>query len=196
MATAFGSDEWVAAADEPYGYLDSETLKRLDIQPVQDDEVAAIAAASAPGVKAAFTRTQLLKGTLPLSPFARMASNSSDPKRGGDVIVLLDPYALPITGSERTTHGSPWSYDSQVPLVLWGSAFRPGGLLQPLPANRPCPNLGCNPRINPALGDSRQAACGGHKIAERCLALTYLLKAAQGCFGFLGHSSLRIAWSY
>ena len=126
MADTFGSDKWVAAADAPYVYLDSETLKRHHIQPVQAEEVAAMAVASAPGVKAAFTRTQLLKGSLPLSPFARMASNSFDPKRAGDVFLVLDPYALPVSGSERTTHGSPWNYDSQVPLLLWGSAFRPG----------------------------------------------------------------------
>ena len=126
MAAAFGSDEWIAAADEPYVYLDSETLKRHHIQPSQAEEVAAMAVASAPGVKAAFTRTQFLKGSLPLSPFARMASNSFNPKRGGDIFVVLDPYALPISGSERTTHGSLWNYDSQVPLLLWGSAFRPG----------------------------------------------------------------------
>jgi predicted AlkP superfamily pyrophosphatase or phosphodiesterase len=126
MAAAFGSDKWVAATDEPYVYLDSETLKKHHIQPVQAEEVAAMAVASAPGVKAAFTRTQLLKGSLPLSPLARMASNSFSPQRGGDIFVVLDPYALPISGSERTIHGSPWNYDSQVPLLLWGSAFRPG----------------------------------------------------------------------
>jgi predicted AlkP superfamily pyrophosphatase or phosphodiesterase len=126
MAAAFGSDRWVAAAVEPYVYLDSKTLKKHDIQPVQAEEVAAMAVAAAPGVRAAFTRTQLLKGSLPLSPFARMASNSFNPKRGGDVFIVLDPYALPISGSKGATHGSPWNYDSQVPLVLWGSAFRPG----------------------------------------------------------------------
>jgi len=63
---------------------------------------------------------------LPSSPFARAASNSFNPKRGGDVFVVLDPYALPVSGSRETTHGSLWNYDSQVPLLLWGSAFKPG----------------------------------------------------------------------
>jgi len=126
MAAAFGADKWVAAADLPHIYLDSETLKKHHIQRTQAEEVAAMAVASAPGVKAAFTRTQLLNGSLPLTPLARMASNSYNSKRGGDVLVVLDPYAVPTSGSERTSHGSPWNYDSQVPLVLWGSAFSPG----------------------------------------------------------------------
>ena len=43
-----------------------------------------------------------------------------------DRFVVLDPYAAPVSGSRETTHGSPWNYDSQVPLLLWGSAFKPG----------------------------------------------------------------------
>ena len=126
MAAAFGPERWVAGTDEAYIYLDSDALNKHHIPIPQAEEVAATAAASAPGVMTAFTRTQLLTGRLPLSPLARAASNSFNPKRGGDVFVVLDPYAVPVSGSRGTTHGSPWNYDSQVPLLLWGSAFRPG----------------------------------------------------------------------
>ena len=131
MAAAFGSGTWVEGTDESYIYLDHEALKKHHIQPFQAEEVAATAAASVPGVMAAFTRTQLLTGSLPSSPIARAASNSFNPKRGGDVFVVLDPYAVPVSGSRETTHGSPWNYDSQVPLLLWGSAFKPGVYFSP-----------------------------------------------------------------
>ena len=126
MAATFGRGKWVEGTDGFYLYLDYQALKNHHIHLSQAEEVAAKAAASAPGVMAAFTRTQLLTGSLPSLPFARAASNSFNPKRGGDVFLVLDPYALPISGSEETSHGSPWNYDSQVPLLLWGSAFRPG----------------------------------------------------------------------
>ena len=126
MASAFGPGGWVAGAREPFIYLDYDALEKHHISALRAQEVAATAAASAPGVMAAFTRTQLLTGSLPTSPFARAASNSFNPKRGGDVFIVLDPYAVPVSGSKETSHGSPWSYDSQVPLLLWGSAFRPG----------------------------------------------------------------------
>jgi predicted AlkP superfamily pyrophosphatase or phosphodiesterase len=126
MASTFGPGGWVAGADMPYIYFDYDTLKKHHIQAVQAEEVAATAAASAPGVMAAFTRTQLLTGSLSSSPLARAAANSFNPKRGGDVFVVLDPYAVPVSGTKETSHGSPWNYDSQVPLLLWGSAFRAG----------------------------------------------------------------------
>ena len=126
MGAAFGPGNWIAAANVPYIYLDSDALQKHRIQVPQAEEVAAAAAASVPGVMAAFTRAQFLTGGLPLSPLARVAANAFNLERGGDVFMVLDPYALPVSSSRATTHGSPWSYDSQVPLVLWGSAFRPG----------------------------------------------------------------------
>ena len=126
MAAAFGPGQWIEAMDGPYIYLDYDALRKQRIQVPQAEDVAATAAASAPGVMAVFTRTQLLSGSLPLSPLARAASNSFNPKSGGDVFVVLDPYAVPVSGLKSTTHGSTWTYDSQVPLVLWGGAFKPG----------------------------------------------------------------------
>lgn len=126
MVSAFGSGQWIAAMGEFYIYLDSNALKKRHIPAFEAEKVAASAAASAPGVRAVFTRTQLLTGGLPLAPLARAVSNSFDPERGGDVLVVLDPYTVPVSGAKETTHGSVWNYDSQVPLLLWGSAFRPG----------------------------------------------------------------------
>jgi len=30
-----------------------------------------------------------------------------------------------------TSHGTPWNYDAQVPLVFWGQAFKPGTYTTP-----------------------------------------------------------------
>jgi predicted AlkP superfamily pyrophosphatase or phosphodiesterase len=126
MVLAFGPGGWVAAADESYIYLDYSAMGEHHLQAPKAEEVAARAAASAPGVMAAFTRTQLMTGSLPSSPLARAASKSFNAKRGGDVFIVLEPYAVPVSGFKETSHGTPWNFDSQVPLLLWGSAFRPG----------------------------------------------------------------------
>ena len=36
------------------------------------------------------------------------------------------PFAVPSSSATGTTHGTPWNYDAQVPLIFWGSAFKPG----------------------------------------------------------------------
>ena len=50
------------------------------------------------------------------------------PDRCGDVAAIMKPYWLeldPLSGT-GTTHGSPYSYDTHVPLVVYGPNVKPG----------------------------------------------------------------------
>jgi predicted AlkP superfamily pyrophosphatase or phosphodiesterase len=126
LTQAFGPGPWVEDADEAYIFLNRETLKKRNVAEAKAEEVAAQAAASQADVAAAFTRTQFLTGSLPNSPIARKAANSFNSKRSGNVFLVFMPYAVPSTSATGTTHGTPWNYDAQVPLIFWGSAFKPG----------------------------------------------------------------------
>jgi len=126
LTQAFGPGPWIEAEDEVYLFLNRETLKARNVAEAKAEEVVAEAAASQAGVEAAFTRTQFLTGSLPNSPIARKAANSFNPKRSGDVFVVFMPFAVPSSTFTGTTHGTPWNYDAQVPLIFWGSAFKPG----------------------------------------------------------------------
>ncbi len=126
LTDAFGPGPWIVSQDELYLYLDRDTIKRQNASESKAEGIAAEAASSQPDVAAAFTRTQFLTGTLPNSPLARKAANSFHPKRSGDVFVIFAPFAVPSSNPTRATHGTPWNYDEQVPLIFWGSAFKPG----------------------------------------------------------------------
>jgi len=126
MNQTFGQDEWIEHSNAIYIFLNHATLARHRIDLAQAQAVAARAAASVPGVRAAYTRTQIMNGDLPHIPLAEKVSNSFNPLRSGDVFIVLEPYAVPVAGDIHTTHGSPWSYDAQVPLIFWGNAFNPG----------------------------------------------------------------------
>jgi predicted AlkP superfamily pyrophosphatase or phosphodiesterase len=126
LIQAFGPGPWIEDEDETYLYLNRDTLKKRNVLESQAEEVAAHAAASQADVAAAFTRTQLLTGSLPNSPIARKAAHSFNSKRSGDVFLVFLPFAVPSPSATGTTHGTPWNYDTQVPLIFWGSAFKPG----------------------------------------------------------------------
>lgn len=158
LSQTFGQDHWVEDFSEFYIYLSQAALKRHEVDPVRAEVAAAQAAASAPGVAAAFTRTQLLTGNLGASPLAHEASNSFNSQRSGDVFMVLDPFAMPIQGETETTHGSPWNYDSQVPVVLWGSAFRPGTYAIP------CQTIDLAPTLGAALGISQPSGAQGQPL--------------------------------
>jgi len=58
--------------------------------------------------------------------FAAAFARSYYPGRSPDVKILLEPFALVEGDDGETTHGTPHSYDTHVPLILLGLAFRAG----------------------------------------------------------------------
>ena len=156
----FGNGEWIGAIDLPYIYFDSEALNKQHIPAVRAEVVASAAAASVPGVLAAFTRSQILSGNLASSPLGRKVSNSFNAQRGGDVFIVLEPYAPPVAGPTSTTHGSPWNYDAQVPLLLWGNAFQPGVYFQP------CQPIDLAATLAAVLGLTQPSGTQGSPLVE------------------------------
>jgi predicted AlkP superfamily pyrophosphatase or phosphodiesterase len=161
LSQAFGKDRWVAHISDHYDvYLDGVALRNHHVDATRAEAVAAEAAGAVPGVLAVFTRTQFLTGNLPNSPLARKASNSFESQRSGDVLVIPVPYAIPTPGKSSTAHGTPWSYDSQVPLVLWGSAFKPGAYPSP------CQPVDLAPTIAAALGITQPSGAYGQPLIK------------------------------
>jgi predicted AlkP superfamily pyrophosphatase or phosphodiesterase len=76
-----------------------------------------------PHVADAITRDDLLAGAN--GKLAVQFRNSFNPHRSGDVFFAFTPYGIP-GGSKGTTHGSPWHYDTNVPLLLIGAGIEPG----------------------------------------------------------------------
>ncbi len=160
LSEALGRGPWVQDLDDHYISLNPFTLKDKNADLAKAEMIAAAAASSVPGVRAAFTRTQLLQGPLPDSPLARMASNSFNEKRSGDVFLISDPYVMTVPTGTRTSHGEPWNYDAQVPLILWGSAFKPGTYATP------CETIDMVPTLAVALGLTQPSGAQGQPLAS------------------------------
>jgi len=71
----------------------------------------------------AFTRDELVDGGSETELFRRTCL-SFHPRRSGDVLFMLKPYH--IAGTVTATHGSPWEYDTHVPLLFLGAGVKPG----------------------------------------------------------------------
>jgi hypothetical protein len=80
-----------------------------------------------PAVASAWTATQLSAPTPPADELAKREWNSFYAGRSGDVHVELKPYYLFSLGiNSGTTHGTPYPYDTHVPLLVYGPGVRPG----------------------------------------------------------------------
>jgi predicted AlkP superfamily pyrophosphatase or phosphodiesterase len=76
-----------------------------------------------PSVVAAFTRDELQRPG-PADKLFQQVQRTFHHERSGDVLFVLAPYTVP--GARGTTHGSPWHYDTHVPLLLVGSGIKNG----------------------------------------------------------------------
>jgi arylsulfatase A-like enzyme len=119
-------------------YLNRAALARDGIDLDECENVVGEAAMRMPGVGRYFTRSQLEKTPAPVSDaVARRVHHGFNSKRSGDVIVVLEPYNIlytlpddPAESRQTTTHGSPYSYDTHVPLIIMGRDFVAGSYAQ------------------------------------------------------------------
>jgi predicted AlkP superfamily pyrophosphatase or phosphodiesterase len=115
-------------------YLDGLALARDGIDINECERVIGEAVMKLPGVARYFTRAQLeAKSISPADDVGRRVLNGFYPERSGDVIVVSEPYTIifdspddPTDPRSTATHGSPYSYDTHVPLIMMGTGFRRG----------------------------------------------------------------------
>jgi len=90
----------------------------------EDAERAVGEALAQSGMRGYYTRTQLAKGEVPASEIGLRYEHSYSPLGGWFVFAIPRLY---LVGSETgTDHGSPYNYDTHVPLALYGIPFLPG----------------------------------------------------------------------
>jgi arylsulfatase A-like enzyme len=119
-------------------YLTRAALARDGIDLDECERVVGELAMQMPGAARYFTRAQLeSKSISPTDVVARRVLNGFYPQRSGDVIVVFEPYNIlfdlpddPTDPRSTATHGSPYSYDTHVPLIIMGRDFSAGRYTQ------------------------------------------------------------------
>lgn len=139
LAEAYGSGPWVEGAAGSALYLNRALARERKLDAGEMQARAARALAEVPHVFRVYTREQLLSGQVPGDPASRRVLRSFHPRRSGDLEVLLEPYW--IRAAAGTTHGTPYSYDSHIPLVLMGPGIRPGRYHRAVALNDLAPTL-------------------------------------------------------
>jgi hypothetical protein len=77
------------------------------------------------GIADCYTRTQLLAKQLSPGLISTRVVNDFFPERSGDLVFVLKPFYM-IRAEDGTSHGTPYSYDTHVPLVFYGLGIVPG----------------------------------------------------------------------
>jgi hypothetical protein len=84
-----------------------------------------------PGIAFAFTRTQLERGAMPAHRVGTLVQRAWHRQMAIDVVVVPKPFyyfqSRTTTSPSACSHGTPYTYDTNVPLVLQGSRWiKPG----------------------------------------------------------------------
>ncbi|MFC0133526.1 alkaline phosphatase [Massilia eurypsychrophila] len=127
LADKYGADKLVAAFSLPniqldYALIDQRGLKRADVE-----DAAATFLQATNGIAHVYTRTQMASGALPDTRLSMLMQRAWDHQRSGDLMVITKPFWYFSGGSTGSSHGTPYTYDSNVPLVFMGKRwFKPG----------------------------------------------------------------------
>jgi predicted AlkP superfamily pyrophosphatase or phosphodiesterase len=158
LTSHYGPGEWLIQKPVEYVlYLNVDLIKEKKLDRAEVDRVAADAIASRPYIYRVYTREQLASG-VNTDRIARAMSNGFFPRRSGDVFVLIDPYW--ITSMSGTTHGTPFNYDTHVPVIFMGAGVRAGVYNQNISVTDIAPTLAT------MLGIEMPSGAEGRALAE------------------------------
>jgi arylsulfatase A-like enzyme len=123
LVNAFGEGHWIDDMSDSI-FLDPETITahKLDVAVVEN--VAAETLRATPHIFRVYTRTQLLNGLFAADEVGVKARNGFNVARSPNLIIIPDPYWM-FSGS-GTTHGTPFDYDTHVPILFLGAQVRAG----------------------------------------------------------------------
>ena len=107
-------------------YFNYAALQRDGVSLDEVTRVARDAALTVRGISRAFTRAQLLQGAVSITdPIERRVVHGFYASRSGDVVVIAEPYKY-LGDAIPATHGTPYSYDTHVPLIIVAPGLVPG----------------------------------------------------------------------
>jgi len=118
-------DDVIRLYEHPYIYLNEEEIEKTKYSVSEIETVVAEEIVKIPGIRAAVTRTALQTGVFPANALNVKIENNFHPQRSGHVHVIADQfwyfyYEMEPPSAIAATHGSPWTYDSYVPIFFVG----------------------------------------------------------------------------
>ncbi len=124
LSAKFGLTKGLMAYSIPnlhldYAQIEAKGLKREDVE-----NSAARFILSQNGVADVFTRTQMESGSVGGTRIATLMRRAWNRQISGDLMVVLKPHWIfGFGGGKGTTHGAPYAYDTNVPLIVMGKPW-------------------------------------------------------------------------
>jgi hypothetical protein len=131
LAARFSVEKLVIGAASanvlPNIYLDHELIAGSGLKQEAVEQAAAQFLRQQAGVAEVYTRSQFENGAAISTRQATLMRRAWNRQVSGDIMVVNKAYWYVGSGNSGTTHGSPYTYDTNVPLVIMGKRWiKPG----------------------------------------------------------------------
>jgi len=116
-------EELIQTYFHPYLYLNREEIEKKGLNQAEVETAVAREVSKFDGVALAVSSSALASGRLPDTPLIRSVLRNFNPSRSGDIYLVFEPnrFINDFDGlTVAATHGSPWRYDTYVPIIFSG----------------------------------------------------------------------------
>jgi predicted AlkP superfamily pyrophosphatase or phosphodiesterase len=156
-------EELIEAFFQPYVYLNQKLIRDKGLDQAEVEKVVAEELMKFDGVAAAVSSTALRTASLPDTLLNRAILRNFHSKRSGDIYLVFEPnvFINDFDGlTVASTHGSPWRYDTYVPVMFAGAG------LQSQSVSRLITPYDIAPTLSAYLGVKPPSAAIGNPLPE------------------------------
>ena len=147
----------------PYIYLNKDVISEKGLDLAEVERAIAAEFVKSEGVAFAVSSSALREGNLPDTALMRSVLRNFHPKRSGDIYVVFEPHWFINDFDGMTvasTHGSPWRYDSYVPIIFAGAGIKPNKI------NREVYTIDVAPTLAALLSIKQPSGTAGKPLVE------------------------------
>ena len=157
------SEDLITTYHHPYVYLNRAVIADKGIDQAAVELAVAEALTRFDGVALAVSSRALRSGRVANTPLIRSIARNDYPGRSGDVYVVFDPnrFINDFDGlTVAATHGSPWRYDTYVPIYFAGMGIPAQRI------NRLVPTVDIAPTLSHLVGVKPPSGSFGSPLLE------------------------------
>ena len=147
--------ELIEAYFHPYLYLNYAAIDENGLDRAAVEQAVVAELLKYKGVAYAVSSNDLRSNALPVNEMTRSVSKNFHPKRSGDIYLVFEPNVF-INDFDglvvASTHGSPWRYDSYVPVFFAGNGIKAQRVDRPVTPYDIAPTLSAYLGVKPPSG--------------------------------------------
>jgi len=147
--------ELIRMYEHPYVYLHDEVIRNQGLNQAEVERAVAEELMKLDGIALAISSTALRENNLPSTPLIDTVLRNYNPERSGDIFVVFESHSF-LDDAEGlpalVSHGSPWRYDTYVPIVFAGGSLSARRIYREIQTVDVAPTLAAIVGVKPPSG--------------------------------------------